>query len=169
MKFIFTIISILSILLMSTNIEAQVQSKSFNFVLKTLLSHDVPEILVPAAAKATTQFIFLDAREPEEFAVSHLPNARFVGYKHFTDKQLNDLPKNAPIIVYCAVGKRSENITERLLKTGFINVQNLYGGIFEWVNQGHPVYDANNKPVNKVHGYSRLWGRFVDRGEKVFD
>ena len=169
MKFILKFISYLSILLMSTNMEAQVQSKSFNFVLKTLLSHDVPEILVPAAAKATAQSIFLDTREPEEFAVSHLPNARFAGYKHFDEKQLSDLPKNAPIIVYCAVGKRSENITERLLKSGFTNVKNLYGGIFEWVNQGHPVYDVNNKPVNKVHGYSRLWGRFIERGEKVYD
>ena len=59
-------------------------------------------------------------------------------------------------------------IAQRLQKEGFTNVHNLYGGIFEWVNQGHAVYDLNNKPVNKVHGYSRLWGRFVDRGEKVY-
>lgn len=153
---------------MSSSIGAQVQSKSFNFVLKTLLSHDVPEITVPAAAKLQGETTFLDAREPEEYQVSHLPNARFTGYKHFDESVVHDLPKNAKIVVYCAVGKRSENIAERLQKEGFTNVHNLYGGIFEWVNQGHAVYDLNNKPVNKVHGYSRLWGRFVDRGEKVY-
>ncbi len=168
MKSILPIISCLILLLMSFSINAQVQSKSFNLVLKTLLSHDVPEITVPAAAKLQGEAIFLDAREPEEYEVSHLPNARFTGYKHFDEKVVDDLPKNAKIIVYCAVGKRSENITERLQKEGFTNVQNLYGGIFEWVNQGHAVYDVNNKPVNKVHGYSRLWGRFIDRGEKVY-
>ncbi len=155
-------------MLMSPSINAQVQSKSFNFVLKTLLSHDVPEISVPAAVKLQDEAIFLDAREPEEYEVSHLPNARFTGYKHFNEKVVHNLPKNTKIVVYCAVGKRSENITERLQKEGYTNVQNLYGGIFEWVNQGHAVYDVNNKPVNKVHGYSRLWGRFVDRGEKVY-
>ena len=153
---------------MSSSIAAQVQSKSFKFVLKTLLSHNVPEITVPAAAKLQDEAIFLDAREHEEYEVSHLPNARFTGYNHFNEKVVQDLPKNATIVVYCAVGKRSENISQRLLKQGFTNVQNLYGGIFEWVNQGHIVYDINNKPVNKVHGYSRLWGRFVDRGEKVY-
>lgn len=153
---------------MSSSISAQVQSKSFNFVLNTLLSHKVPEITVPAAAKLQGEVFFLDVREPEEYEVSHLPNARFAGYKHFDEKVVHDLPKNATIVVYCAVGKRSENITERLQKEGFTNVQNLYGGIFEWVNQGHAVYDLSNKPVNKVHAYSRLWGRFVDRGEKVY-
>lgn len=153
---------------MSFSINAQVQSKSFAFVLKTLLSHDVPAITVSAAAKLQGEAIFLDAREPEEYEVSHLPNARFTGYKHFDERVVHDMPKNSKIVVYCAVGKRSEHITERLQKDGFTNVQNLYGGIFEWVNQGHIVYDINNKPVNKVHGYSRLWGRFVDRGEKVY-
>ncbi|MCY7420462.1 MAG: rhodanese-like domain-containing protein [Chitinophagaceae bacterium] len=163
-----TFISYFSFLLMSANTNAQVQSKSFNFVLKTLLSHHVPEISVPAAVKAKDVAVFLDAREPEEYDVSHLPNARFTGYNHFDEKQLNDLPKNTPIIVYCAVGKRSENISERLIKSGFTHVKNLYGGIFEWVNQGQQVYDSNNQRVNKVHAYSRLWGKFLDRGEKVY-
>ena len=168
MKPILKFIGYFSFLFMSANLEAQVQSKSFNFVLKTLLSHNVSEISVPDAAKVKDAVVFLDAREPEEYEVSHLPNARFTGYKNFDEKQINDLPKNAHIIVYCAIGKRSENIGERLIKSGFTHVQNLYGGIFEWVNQGQQVYDVNNQPVKKVHGYSRLWGRFLDRGEKVY-
>lgn len=168
MKHLCTFIQFLSLLFMSAHTHSQVQSKSFKLVLKTLLSRNVPEITVPDAANLVGKSIFLDAREREEYDVSHLPNARFTGYKQFDEKLVDQLPKATSIIVYCAVGKRSENITERLVSKGFTNVHNLYGGIFEWVNQGHPVFNLENKPINKVHAYSRLWGRFVQKGQKVY-
>ena len=56
----------------------------------------------------------LDAREPEEFAVSHIKSAINVGYNDFTseEKQLQNLNKNIPVVVYCSVGIRSEKIGE---------------------------------------------------------
>ncbi len=153
---------------MSAQAGAQVKSKTYNFVLRTLLSHDVPEIMVDDAVKFAESAIALDAREKEEYDVSHLLNARFVGYKNFDLWLVKDLPKDKPILVYCSVGKRSEDISEKLMKQGFTNVYNLYGGIFEWVNDGHPVYDLKGRQTNKVHGYSKLWGRFLDKGEKVY-
>ena len=47
--------------------------------------------------------------------------------------------------MYCSIGKRSEKVTQKLKKAGYNNVSNLYGGIFEWVNQGNEVVDTNNK------------------------
>jgi rhodanese-related sulfurtransferase len=46
--------------------------------------------------------------------------------------------------VYCSIGKRSDEITKMLGEAGFTNARNLYGGIFEWVNQGHPVFNSQN-------------------------
>lgn len=158
---------ILIVLFMSSS-TAQVKSKSFNFVLKTMLSDDVPKITVSEAAKESNNYLFFDAREEEEFAVSHLPNAHFAGYKNFDLSRFRDIPKDKPIVVYCAIGKRSENITKELKKAGYTNVKNLYGGIFEWVNQGNVVYDKQNKQTLNVHAYSRLWGRFLDKGNKVY-
>lgn len=153
---------------MSAQIDAQVKSKSYNFVLRTLLSHDVPEIAVEDAVKFAGAAVALDAREKEEYEVSHLLNARYVGYKNFDLQLVKDLPKDKPILVYCSVGKRSEDISEKLLKQGFTKVYNLYGGIFEWVNKGHPVYAPDGRQTNKVHAYSKLWGRFLNKGEKVY-
>lgn len=147
---------------------AQVKSKSFNFVLKTMLSADVPTITVAEAAKATNNYLFLDAREQEEYSVSHLPDAEFVGYKNFDLSRVKSISKDKPIVVYCAIGKRSEDIAEKLTKAGYKNVKNLYGGIFEWVNQDHEVYDKQNKKTSNVHAYNRLWGRFLDKGNKVY-
>ena len=147
---------------------AQVKSGPFDFTLNMLLSRDVPEITVADAAGNTGQYLFLDAREQKEYNVSHLPGTRFVGYDNFSLWSLKDIPKDKPLIVYCSIGKRSEDITRKLKKNGFTNVHNLYGGIFEWVNQGNRIYDLQNKPTDKVHAYGKFWGRFLDKGTKVY-
>lgn len=147
---------------------AQVKSSSFNFTLKMLLSRDVPEITVTDAAKNASNFLFLDAREQKEYNVSHLPNTKFIGYDNFNIASLTGVAKDKPLIVYCSIGKRSEDITRKLKKAGYVNVHNLYGGIFEWVNTGNTVYDLQNKPTDKVHAYRKFWGKFLDKGTKVF-
>ena len=133
-----------------------------------MLSHTVPEMGVLAAAAADSSFIFLDAREYKEYQVSHLKNAIHVGYDHFDLQKVQNLDKQSHIIVYCSIGYRSEKITEKLKNDGFANVSNLYGGIFEWVNQGHPVFDGKGK-TSKVHAYSRTWGIWLKKGVKVYD
>lgn len=114
--------------------------------------------------------IILDAREWEEFNVSHLKNAIWVGYDNFNISELeNKLPdKNAAIVVYCSIGVRSENIGEELLESGYSHTKNLYGGIFEWTNQGYPVYNTKGEKTKKVHAYGKLWGKFLTKAEKVY-
>ena len=147
---------------------AQVQKTSFNRMLKIMLSKSTPTIDVPQAALGANTYIFLDARERNEFEVSHLANARYVGVSEFNMNTVADLPKNKAIIVYCSIGKRSEDLTLKLQKAGFTNVKNLYGGIFEWVNQGHPVFDMKNKATTKVHAYNKFWGKWLEKGTKVY-
>ena len=147
---------------------AQVQKTSFNRMLKILLSKSTPTINVPEAALTAKNYVFLDAREKNEFAVSHIANARYVGVSEFKMSAVADLPKDKPIIVYCSIGKRSEDLTLKLKKEGFTNVKNLYGGIFEWVNQGHTIYDSNNKPTTNVHAYNKFWGKWLEKGTKVY-
>jgi rhodanese-related sulfurtransferase len=114
--------------------------------------------------------IVLDAREKDEFEVSHLKNAVWVGYEDFNlDKVIQQLPsKEKPIVVYCAIGVRSEDIGEQLKSKGYTNIKNLYGGIFEWKNKGFPVYDENQHETEKVHAFNQYWSRFLTNGEKVF-
>lgn len=145
----------------------QVQRGAYRTMLKTLLSHSVPEKSIQEAVKDSASVVFLDAREPGEFEVSHIAGAIPVGYDHFNLSQLPALDKKSPIVVYCSVGYRSEKITEKLLAAGFQNVSNLYGGIFEWVNQGHPVVNINGT-TQQVHAYSRSWGVWLRKGEKVY-
>lgn len=114
--------------------------------------------------------LLLDAREKNEFEVSHLQNAVWVGYDDFDiNKVLQQLPnKEEPIVVYCSIGVRSEDIGEQLKKAGYTNVKNLFGGIFEWKNKGYPVYNTNQQETEKVHAFSKYWGRFLTNAEKVY-
>ena len=117
-----------------------------------------------------TGITLLDTRESEEFEVSHLENAQWVGYDQFDmDEFLRQYPnRNTPLVVYCSVGVRSEDIGEQLQEAGYSNVQNLYGGIFEWKNKGYPVVDKTKQKTEKVHAYSKYWGRLLTNAQKVY-
>jgi rhodanese-related sulfurtransferase len=152
---------------LSSSSFGQVESRAFQAVIESMLKKTVPTISV-GEVKREENLILLDTRSKREFEVSHLKYARWVGYDEFNLNRVKDLPKNAPIVVYCSIGVRSEQIGEKLKKAGFTNVKNMYGSIFEWVNQGNPVYDKNDKLTRKIHGFDKSWGIWCKEGEKVY-
>jgi rhodanese-related sulfurtransferase len=156
----------LFLLLTLWSCRGQVRDAAYKTMLKSLLSHTVRELSVEEAKKQS-KAVFLDAREPNEYKVSHIPGSYPVGYDHFNLHQLPPFPKDTPIIVYCSVGYRSEKISEQLLQAGYSNVANLYGGIFEWVNQNQPVVNQQG-PTQQVHAFNRSWGVWLKKGEKVY-
>ncbi|RRO12154.1 rhodanese-like domain-containing protein [Flavobacteriaceae bacterium 14752] len=117
---------------------------------------------------AGEDIVLLDTRAKAEFDVSHLKNAIWIGYDNFKKENVKQLDKNTEIVVYCSIGVRSEQIGERLKNMGFKNIQNLYGGIFDWVNRGYPIY-KNSKQTKNVHAYDKFWGKFLERGNKILE
>jgi rhodanese-related sulfurtransferase len=114
--------------------------------------------------------VLLDAREPEEFKVSHIKGAVFSGYSNFSAEAISESikDKSVLIVVYCSLGIRSEKISEKLKAEGYSNVRNLYGGIFEWKNKGFAVFDSEGKETEKVHAYSKNWSKWLTKGEKIY-
>ncbi|MGB3076518.1 MAG: rhodanese-like domain-containing protein [Chitinophagales bacterium] len=147
---------------------AQVQDPAYDLLLQKMLAHSVREISVKEVAAKQSNVIFLDAREKEEYDVSHLNNAVAVGYDHFNLATVKNIAKDQRIVVYCSVGYRSEKVAEQLVNAGYSHVTNLYGGIFEWINEDHPVYDLSGKPTEKVHAYDVTWGIWLKKGDKVY-
>jgi rhodanese-related sulfurtransferase len=115
--------------------KSRVESSSFDLLLRTMLNHNVPEISVAQLADSLHYFTVVDSREQAEYEVSHIQNAIWVGFDDFDRTRLDGLDKDEPIVVYCSIGYRSEKITDQLIYLGYNNVYNLYGGIFEWVDQ----------------------------------
>ena len=144
---------------------------SISEILSEFNTQSIPYITTDTLTTLTSKITFLDAREKTEFYVSHIKDAINVGYKDFdlktTVSYLKD--KKDLIVVYCSIGVRSEDIGEQLKAKGYTNVYNLFGGIFEWKNKGLPVYDINNEQTEKVHAYSKKWGKWLESGIKIYD
>lgn len=126
-----------------------------------------PQALFSKLEKGNS-LVLLDTRNKKEFTVSRIKGARQVGFMRIKESDLEGIEKSQEIIVYCTVGVRSENFGEKLVENGFTNVHNLYGGIINWVNQGYPVLDNTGKETNKVHVYSKEWGKWLQKGTAVY-
>lgn len=142
------------------------QSLAYRTLLSSLYDSEFP-VLKPEQLIDLKSFQLLDAREKGEFEVSHLQNAIWVGFDTFSLNRVSDLDRNQPVLVYCTVGARSEEIGKKLKSAGFKQVYNLYGGIIHWVNEGNSVYQ-NGEKTDRVHTYSQLWGIWLTKGEKVY-
>ncbi|WP_375238516.1 rhodanese-like domain-containing protein [Aurantibacter sp.] len=135
-------------------------------LLKKYNDNTVPYISVNELVQFKTKPVLLDAREIEEYNISHLKNAVYVGYKTFKlETILNTIPnKGNPIVVYCSLGVRSEIIAKKLKNAGYTNVKNLYGGIFEWKNKDFSVYNNNKKETDSIHAFSKTWSKWLKKG-----
>jgi len=145
------------------------QDKGFDEMLKGYYENTVPLIKADSLQKIlASNILILDAREKDEFNVSHIKGAKYAGYDHYDEACLQGVDKDQKIIVYCSIGYRSEKIGEKLKNQGFTNVYNLYGGVFDWVNKGNEVVDGKGNQTPKVHTYNKNWSKWLEKGEKVY-
>ncbi len=145
-----------------------VANKKFALMLKHLLSESIPQADIDFVKALPADALFIDTRSENEHNVSSISGAIKAGFENFDINLLKSVNKTRLIIVFCSVGLRSEKLCRILLEEGYTNVYNLYGGIFEWVNQGLPVVDSLGYPVKVVHAFSPLWGIWVNGVKKVY-
>ncbi len=169
-KLKLNLISILFILISQTIHGQGYKQKQFNKMVSNLLSHTVAEVNAKDISYDSA-ITYLDARELNEYEISKIKNAQWVGFNDFDLTRVEGLGKNQQIIVYCSVGYRSEKITEKLKADGFSNVTNMVGGLFGWVNYKKPILNNSNKKTRKVHAYDKEWGKWLDESliEKVYN
>jgi len=140
---------------------ASCEDLAFNRKVNKLLNYSVDVISVQQLKDSIDNYLVLDTREFEEYAISHIPGAAFFGYNSPKWESLESISKDQKIVVYCSVGYRSEKIGEKLIRKGFQNVSNLYGSIFEWANQGYPIEDPRGRRTNEVHTYNKKWSKWL--------
>ena len=100
---------------------------------------------VDAKVKSGEKFVWLDVREPHEFARAAIANTAIVKLpiSRLAQEGPDALPveaqdKNAAIIVSCHHGGRSAQVTAWLRQQGWTNVLNLDGGIDAWAREVDP-------------------------------
>lgn len=106
------------------------------------------------------QPLIIDARSQTEYAVSHLKTAMHIDPRASDLAALSTVSKDTPIVVYCSVGYRSAQLAQQLDRVEFKCIFNLSGGIFEWANEGKPIF-KDEHPTQFVHPYNAIWGKLL--------
>lgn len=117
--------------------------------------------------QSKTRPLLLDVRTRAEYAVSHLHNARWIDTAEPVSKAMVGVSHATPIVTYCSVGYRSSAYAQRLIHDGYTNVHDLKGSIFQWANDGWPVY-RHGHVVHHVHPYNHYWGQLLKRSLWAF-
>ena len=73
----------------------------------------------------------IDVRENVEVARGMIPGAVHIVMNSIPDR-LAEIPRDKPVVIYCATGARSYAVAAYLLENGFADVKNLDGGIVAW-------------------------------------
>lgn len=91
-----------------------------------------------------TNTLWIDVREPLEFASGHIP-----GSVNIPLTQLHKAPlPQQPVMLICQSGKRSHQAVELLQRRGMAQpVQELQGGIANWQLQGRKLERAPRAPL----------------------
>jgi adenylyltransferase/sulfurtransferase len=79
----------------------------------------------------------LDVREPAEAAICRIPGATLIPLRELP-LRLDEVPRDADVVVHCKMGARSATAVEILRDRGYTRVRNLEGGILAWIDRVDP-------------------------------
>ena len=82
--------------------------------------------------------LLLDVREPSEYDIVHLEGARLIPLNTLP-QDIDNLPSDQEIVVYCHHGQRSLYAVAYLQQNGFTDAKNLIGGIDQWAAEIDPT------------------------------
>jgi molybdopterin/thiamine biosynthesis adenylyltransferase/rhodanese-related sulfurtransferase len=79
----------------------------------------------------------VDVREPEEWALGHVPGALLVAKSHLEQEIGAAVPDpGTPVVLYCAAGIRSLFAAQTLARLGYTDVVSMAGGFDAWKGGG---------------------------------
>lgn len=87
---------------------------------------------------ANKNVYLLDVRTPAEFSQGRIPGAVLIPVNE-VERRIGEIPRNRPVVVYCAVGSRSGFVAGFLSQKGYREVYNVTDGIVGWYRNGFPV------------------------------
>jgi rhodanese-related sulfurtransferase len=103
--------------------------------IKTVSAADVK-----AAIDKKENTVYLDVRDPGEYAAGHLPGALNVSRGTLEFNVWKAIPdQNAKVIVYCKTAGRSALATKTMNDLGYKNAVLMDAQFEDWIKAGYPV------------------------------
>jgi len=105
--------------------------------IKELLPEELRQFMARSREK---NFALIDVRQPQEYAVAHIPGATLLPFMEL-ETRLNDLPIDRELVFYCNSGPRSEiaAVLTAEAERSDLPIYILVGGMLAW--DGHKVSD----------------------------
>jgi molybdopterin/thiamine biosynthesis adenylyltransferase/rhodanese-related sulfurtransferase/molybdopterin converting factor small subunit len=98
---------------------------------------DIDPVEVKAKIDRGDPFVLIDVREPHEYQICRIPNAKLIPLGDLP-KRVNELNSADEIVAHCKSGMRSAKAVEFLKQAGFRKVRNMKGGILAWSDKVDP-------------------------------
>ena len=83
--------------------------------------------------------VLIDVREPNETALGRARGALTIPRGTLEGVVEAQVPRERPVVIYCASGNRSALAADTLQQMGYANVASLAGGFRAWVGGGGEV------------------------------
>ena len=83
--------------------------------------------------------VLLDVREPNETGLARAKGAVVIPRGTLEGAIEARVPRDAPVVIYCASGNRSALAADTLQQMGYTNVASLAGGFRAWAGEGGEV------------------------------
>ena len=99
---------------------------------------EIDPVAVKARLDSGEDFQLIDVREPQEYQICNIPQARLIPLGELP-KRLHELDRSRPIVVHCKTGGRSAKAAELLRQNGFTGMLNMTGGILAWSDKVDPA------------------------------
>ncbi|MEA5446859.1 HesA/MoeB/ThiF family protein [Gammaproteobacteria bacterium AB-CW1] len=95
-------------------------------------SRDPGQDIAPNEASQLDDALFLDIREPDEWAAGHIPGAENLPLSRLLEGERPARLGERPCVVYCTRGTRGETAARLLAEEGHPRIHNLLGGLAAW-------------------------------------
>ena len=128
------------------------------------LFSEVPEITAEQLLRRGEEedFVIVDARSPQEQAVSMLPGA-ITAEQFDADREAY---QGRSVVTYCTIGHRSGLLAQQLHAQG-CDVSNLKGAILSWTHAGGALVNATGS-TKRVHVWSPKMNLVAEGYEAVW-
>lgn len=88
-------------------------------------------ISVQDVAQRKDELTIVDIRDPQSYAMGHMPNASPLNNDNLPTF-LENVPKDSPVVVVCYHGVSSQQAAQFLIEQGYDEVYSMDGGFEAW-------------------------------------
>lgn len=82
--------------------------------------------------------VLIDVRTPGEYQQGRLKGAKLIPLYEL-QQRMQEIPRDKPILIYCAVGARSLQAARFLSSQGYREVYQISDGLVGWYKNGFPI------------------------------